>query len=155
DARSRCGANSSPVILVRGVGPSRNDSPARRLPTGRAPARSDCGGPITRKRRWAVMRKLFAAGAVARVAGPLLAQTAPKPDDKTLYTRTYNLKAILGDRGKASGIADTDAVIKLILETIPMGELKPGTDGLQIIERDGGKLEVRATAKIHGEIKDL
>src|SRR5262249_36146533 len=29
------------------------------------------------------------------------------------------------------------------------------TDGPQIVERDGGKLEVRATAEVQGEVKDL
>jgi hypothetical protein len=103
-----------------------------------------------------VLRNLFAAVAVAFAAGPALAQPAPKPDDKTLYTKTYNVKPLLGDRGKASGIADADAVIKLLFQAIPqLRELKPGAGGPQIVERDGGKIEVRATEKRHGEIKDL
>jgi hypothetical protein len=84
-----------------------------------------------------------------------LAAFAQSGDDKKLATKTYDLKPLLGERGKASGVADTDAIIKLILETIPLGELKPGTAGPQLIERDGGKLEVRATADQHDEIKEL
>ena len=33
--------------------------------------------------------------------------------------------------------------------------MKPGADGPRLVERDGGKLEVRATAKVHSEIKDF
>jgi hypothetical protein len=87
---------------------------------------------------------VFAVAAFARSA-----------DDKKLTTKVYDLKPLLGEKGMASGFADTDAVIKLILETIPLGELKPGTDGPQLIERDGGKLEVRATADHHDQIKEL
>ena len=47
-------------------------------------------------------------------------------------------------------------MIKLIFEAIPqLRDLKPGTDGPQIVERDNGKLEIRTTEKRHGEIKDL
>ena len=99
----------------------------------------------------------FLALAFALATGTVAAQPDPKKlDDKKLVTKVYNIKPLLGERGKAGGIADTDAVIKLIFEAIPqLRELKPGTDGPQIIERDGGKLEVRATAQRHSEIKDL
>src|SRR5262245_2146588 len=103
-----------------------------------------------------MVRNLVAAVALLAFIGSAVSQPDPKkPDDKTLVTKVYDIKLILGEKGKASGIADADAVIKLILETIPVGELKPGTDGPQLVERDGGKLEVRATAKTHEEIKDL
>lgn len=101
-------------------------------------------------------RNLGATLAVLLVVGPVVAQPTPKKtDDKVLVTKVYDLKPLLGERGKASGIADTDGIIKLILETIPLRDLKPGTDGPQLIERDGGELEVRATAKGHEEIGDL
>ncbi len=101
-------------------------------------------------------KSAFSLFAFALMVGPLSAQPAPKPvDDKALVTKVYNIKPLIGERGKASGVADSDAVVKLILETISLGEMKPGTDGPQIIERDGGKLEVRATAKVQGEVKDL
>jgi hypothetical protein len=85
------------------------------------------------------------------------AQPAPKPaDDTKLVTKVYDLKPLLGERGKAAGLADADAVVKLIFQATPqLRELKSGADGPQIIERDGGKLEVRATAKRHEEVKDL
>ncbi len=67
----------------------------------------------------------------------------------------YDIKPLLGERGKASGVADADAIIKTIFDANLLRELKPGTDGPQVIERDGGKLEVRAPAKVQGEIKDL
>ena len=88
---------------------------------------------------------------------PLVAQPAPKPlDDRTLVTQVYSVKHLLGKRGKTSGVTDADAIIKLFFEAIPqLRELKTGTDGPQIIERDGGKLEVRTTAKVHSEVKDL
>jgi hypothetical protein len=94
---------------------------------------------------------------LAATVGSLAGQPDPKkPDDKKLVTKVYNLKPLLGERGKAAGVADTDAIIKLIFQTFPqLRELKPGTDGPQIVERDGGKLEIRATEARHGEIKDL
>src|SRR5690606_7748951 len=76
-------------------------------------------------------------------------------DPTKLVTHTYDLKTILGDRSPSSGVADTDAVIKLILETLPVGELKPGVVGPQLIERENFRLEVRATEKLQGEVKDL
>jgi hypothetical protein len=99
----------------------------------------------------------FLALAFALTAGGVAAQPDPKKlDDKKLVTKVYNIKPLIGERGKASGLADADAVVKLIFESIPqMRELKPGTDGPQIVERDGGKLEVRTTEKRHEEIKDL
>jgi hypothetical protein len=104
-----------------------------------------------------VCRNIFAIITAFLLVGSAAAQTGPKkkPDDNKLVTKIYNIKPLLGERGKTSGIADTDAIIKLILETIEPLDLKPGTDGPQIIERDGGKLEVRATAKTQDEIKDL
>jgi hypothetical protein len=97
------------------------------------------------------------AFALALFAGAVSAQPDPKPvDDTKLITKVYNLKPLLGERGKASGLADMDAVVKLIFEAIPqLRERKPGTDGPQLVEREGGKLEVHATAKRHGELKEL
>jgi hypothetical protein len=103
-----------------------------------------------------MFRNLVATLAVLIFVGPVLAQPTPqKPDDKTLVTKVYDLKPLLGERGKSRGIADMDAVIKQILDVIPVGVLKPGTDGPLLIERDGGKLEVRATEKMQQEIGDL
>ena len=95
--------------------------------------------------------------AFALLTGTVAAQPAPRPvDDKKLVTKVYNIKPLIGERGKAAGVADADAVVKIILGTsLPFGEMNPGTDGPQIIELDGGKLEVRATAKVHGAVKDL
>jgi hypothetical protein len=99
----------------------------------------------------------FLALAFALTTGSAAAQPDPKkPDDKKLITRVYNLKPLIGEGAKANGLAvpDADAVIKLIFESLPQfHELKP--DGRQIVERDGTKLEIRATAKDHGEVKDL
>lgn len=95
--------------------------------------------------------------AIAVLTGVLAAQPAPKPpDDKRLVTKVYDIKPLLGERGKASGIADADAIIKTIIDAIPqLHDLKPGTDGPQLIERDGVKLEVRASRKVQEEIDDL
>jgi hypothetical protein len=95
--------------------------------------------------------------AVAIVVSVAAAQPAPKPvDDTKLVTKVYNVKPLLGERGKAAGLADADAVVKLVFQAIPqLRDLKPGADGPQIVERDGGKFEVRATAKRHEEVKDL
>jgi hypothetical protein len=99
----------------------------------------------------------FLALAFSLTTGTGTAQPGPKkPDDNQLVTKVYNIKHLIGERGKAGGVADPDAIIKLIFETVPqLRALKPGTDGPQIIERDGGKLEVRATAARQGDIKDL
>ena len=99
----------------------------------------------------------FLALAFALTTGTVAAQPDPKkPDDKKLVTKTYDVKPLIGERGKAAGVADADAVVKLIFQAIPeLRELKPGADGPQIVERDGGKLEVRTTEKRHEEIKDL
>ena len=94
--------------------------------------------------------------ALAVLAGTLGAQPTPKPaDDKKLVTKVYDIKPLLGERGKASGLADADAVIKTIFEANLLTESKPGGDDPQIVERDGGKLEVRAPLKAQEEIKDL
>jgi hypothetical protein len=100
---------------------------------------------------------LAGVSALAWFAGTVAAQPDPKkPDDKKLVTKVYNIKPLIGERGKAGGLADADAVIKLLFQTIPqLRDLKPGTDGPQIVERDNGKLEVRTTEKRHGEVKDL
>ncbi len=93
----------------------------------------------------------------ALCSGLATAQPDPKPvADKKLVTKLYNIKHLIGERGKASGLADADAVIKVLLETFPqLRDLKPGTDGPQIVERDGNKLAIRTTEEVHGEIKDL
>lgn len=94
--------------------------------------------------------------AFAVFVGVAFAQPAPKPaDDKKLVAKVYNIKPLIGERGKASNFADTDAVVKLIFQTIRFDEPKPGADGPQVVERDNGKLEVHATEKTHGEIKEL
>lgn len=100
----------------------------------------------------------FAALVFALVVGSGLAQPDPKKkaEDKKLVTKTYSIKSLIGERGKASGLADADAVIKLIFQSIPeLRELKPGADGPQIVERDGGQFEVRATAGLQDQVKDL
>jgi hypothetical protein len=103
----------------------------------------------------------FLALAMALLTGNVTAQPDPKPDpkkvdDKKLVTKVYNIKPLLGARGKATKIGNADAVVELIFQAIPaMRDLKQGADGPQIIERDGGKLEVRTTEKIHEEVKDL
>ncbi|MCE9565216.1 MAG: hypothetical protein K8U57_24555 [Planctomycetes bacterium] len=103
-----------------------------------------------------MLRNLLAAVAIFAVVGSAIAQAAPKKaDDKTLVTKVYDLKPLLGERGKVNGFAEIDAVFKAIFEVIEVGELKPGTEGPQLIERDAGKLEVRATAKVQQEIADL
>jgi hypothetical protein len=92
---------------------------------------------------------------VCGFAGPAAAQVAPPADPDKLVTRSYDLKPILGARLSGTDLTGPDDVVRLILETLRVGELKPGTDGPQVVERDGGKLEVRATEKVQGEIKDL
>jgi hypothetical protein len=99
--------------------------------------------------------------AFALLAGTVAAQPDPKPDpkkadDKKLVTTVYNIKPLIGAQGKAAKLTNADAIVELIFQSIPaMRELKAGVDGPQIIELDGGKLEVRATEKIHEEIADL
>ena len=99
----------------------------------------------------------FSLLALAALVGPLAAQPATKPlDDKVLVTKVYTVKPLLRDHSKAGSVADADALVKVIFEAIPqLRDLKPGADGPQITELDGSKLEVRATAKRHEEIKDL
>jgi hypothetical protein len=103
-----------------------------------------------------VAAKLFPVVAlVFGFAGTAAAQVPPPADPDKLVTRTYDLKPILGARLSGTDLTGPDDIVRLILETLRVGELKPGTDGPQLIERDGGKLEVRATEKVQGEIKDL
>jgi hypothetical protein len=98
---------------------------------------------------------LLSAVATLLTGGFALAQ-APKPaDPDTLVTRVYDLKSLLGDKSASTGLADPDAVIRLILETVRVGEIKPGVEGPQFVERDGDKLEVRATEKVQNEVKEL
>jgi hypothetical protein len=93
---------------------------------------------------------VFATGFVSAQPGP------KKGDEKKLVTKVYSIKHLIGERGKASGVADADAVIKVLLDTFPqLRDLKPDADGPQIVERDGGKLEIRATAATHADVKDL
>lgn len=91
------------------------------------------------------MRALLALGlfAVALHAQP------PKKDDAKPVTKVYDTAHLTGATGKASGVANTDAVLKLLIESLPGGMRT------EFVERDGGKLEVRATAKDHEDIKDL
>jgi hypothetical protein len=104
-----------------------------------------------------VFRNLLAAVAVFAVGGLAAGQPAPKkPDAKALVTRVYDLKAVLGKKAQGNDFADADAVLKVMFDALPaLRELKPGTDGPQVVERDGGKLEVRAPADVHNELKDL
>ena len=110
-----------------------------------------------------MLRKLLAAVAVCVAVGPVAAQPDPKkPDLKVLITKVYDLRAILAKKVKTDGayapvqFADTNAVIKVILDALPtLRELKPGSDGPQLVERENGTLEVRATADTHAELKDL
>jgi hypothetical protein len=99
----------------------------------------------------------FAALVFALTVGSVAAQPDPKKvDDKKLVTKVYNIKPLIGERGKLAGAEDADAIIKLIFQAIPeFRDLKPGADGPQIVERAGGELEVRATAKLQGEVKEL
>lgn len=100
------------------------------------------------------MLKLASSVVVLAVCvGVASAQPAPRPGaDKKLVTKVYNIKPLIGERGKASNFADADAVVKLIFQSISFGEPK---EMPQVIERDGGKLEIHATANTHGEIGDL
>src|SRR5207248_2037248 len=95
-------------------------------------------------------RKLLAAAVLFVLVGAVVAEEQPAPP---LVTRTYDLKPILNARSRPADLTDTDAVIRLILQTVRVGELKP--DGAYLIERENGLLEVRATEQAHGEIKDL
>src|SRR5260221_729695 len=72
-------------------------------------------------RRFPMFAKLTSAlFALALVAGTVAAQPDPKKlDDKKLVTKVYGVKHLIGERGKAGGVADADAVVKLIFETFP------------------------------------
>ncbi len=95
----------------------------------------------------------FVLSAVAVCVGVAWAQPdAKKVDEKNLVTRVYNVKHLIGERGKASGYADTDAISKLIFQTIDFGKPK---EVPQVIERDGDKLEIHASADSQREIGDL
>lgn len=95
---------------------------------------------------------LFAMLGAATAQPPV----APPPRIKwPVVTRVYDLKRALGARPRSLAVTDTNAVIKLILESIPLGDLKPGTDGPQLIERENNTLEVRAAENVQGEVKDL
>ncbi|HEY1187514.1 MAG TPA: hypothetical protein VGE74_07635, partial [Gemmata sp.] len=70
------------------------------------------------------------------VASSASAQPAPKPgDDKKLITKVYSVLGIVGDRRAGGGLDDTDALMKLILETISIGEPKADGAGPQLVER--------------------
>src|SRR5437667_19544 len=86
----------------------------------------------------------------ATSCGPVVAAEQPAAP---LVTKTYDLKPILNARSRPADLTDTDAVIRLILQTVRVGELKPG--GAYLVERENGLLEVRTTEPAHGEIKDL
>jgi hypothetical protein len=102
------------------------------------------------------MAKLLSLALAALLAGVATAQP-DKLDDKKPVTRVYDVKGLVGGPGKGPGaVADADALVKVIFEAIPqLRDAKPGADGPQIVERDGGKLEVRTTAARHAELKDL
>ncbi|MDY3554125.1 hypothetical protein R5W24_003244 [Gemmata sp. JC717] len=104
------------------------------------------------------MRPTLFALPVALVlfCSPVLAQPAPKPlDDKKLVTKVYTVKNLIVGREKGGVVADFDALVKLIFETVSIGEPKSDGTGAQLVERDGGALEVRTTEKVHHEVKDL
>lgn len=103
------------------------------------------------------MLRTFALLALALLVGGAAAQPDPKkkPDEKPV-TKVYGIGSLISERGKAGGIADTDAVIKLIFEAIPeLRDLKPGTEGTQIVDVGGGRLEVRAPAAVQEQVNDL
>jgi hypothetical protein len=83
------------------------------------------------------------------------APVAAKPDDAAPVTRTYDLKPLLVDRAIPGNVHDAEAVARLILDQIDLGELKPGSPGNQLLELDGQRIQVRAPAKIHEEISDF
>lgn len=87
---------------------------------------------------------------LALIAAAVSAQPQPKPEkgDSKTVVKVYDTAHLTGVTGKASGVANTDTVLKLIVETMPAS--KP-----EFVERDGGKLEVRATAKEHEVVSDL
>jgi hypothetical protein len=97
-----------------------------------------------------VVRTLLSAAVVFVLVGTILAEEQPAPP---LVTKTYDLKPILNAKSRPADLTDTDSVIRLILQTLRVGELKP--DGAYLIERENGLLEVRTTAGVHDEIKDL
>jgi hypothetical protein len=102
-----------------------------------------------------MIRTLFAAMALVGSSG--MVPCAPIPDEikPKAVVKTYDLKPILGDKCATTKMSDADAVVRLILETVKVGDLKPGTSGPQLVIRDGTKLEVTASEKVHGEIKGL
>jgi hypothetical protein len=103
-----------------------------------------------------VAPKLCSLVVILLAPGFATAQPDPKkPDPSRLVTRTHNLKPLLANPARPHDLPDADAVVRIILQTIRIGELKAGGDGPQIVVRDGGKLEVRATEKVQDEIKDL
>ena len=68
-----------------------------------------------------MVRNLIAVVALAIFGGAAVGQTAPKqPDDKRLVTRVYNIKPLFGERGKAMDLAGADAIIKFILQNVPL-----------------------------------
>lgn len=100
--------------------------------------------------------KLLPAIVLLVAAGFASAQPAPaKPDPDKLVTRTYDLKPLLTQHSRPGDLPDADAVVRLILQSVQTGELKTGGNGPQIVVRDNGRLEVRATERVHGDVKDL
>jgi hypothetical protein len=93
------------------------------------------------------MRALLALGLFAAAVS---AQPEPKPEkgDSKTITKVYDTAHLTGTTGTAGGVPNTDAVLKLLLETFPHTKS-------EYVERDGGKIEVRATAKVHEEINGL
>jgi hypothetical protein len=89
--------------------------------------------------------------------GAAIAENAPIPEGAKpkLITRMYDLKPILGEKSPTTKLANADAVVRLILDSTDVGDLKPGSSGPQIVIREEHRLEVLATEKLHGGIKDL
>ncbi len=77
-------------------------------------------------------------------------------EDEKLVTKTYDVSRVLGEMAKGQKAPDTDALLKVLFDAIP--QLRPGeldANGPQIIERENGQLEIRASAELHNEVKDL
>src|SRR5947199_10865943 len=104
-----------------------------RQPPTSGPAARSAGRRFLGRRRWA-MRATILPVVLFGFPGLVAAQPDPKPEAKGLVTRVYDLKPVLAGKTVA---ADTDAVIKLIFESVALGDVKPGGGGPQLVERDG------------------
>jgi hypothetical protein len=78
-----------------------------------------------------------------------------KAEPEKLVTQIHDLKAIFSAPSRPADVPDADAVVRLLVEAIRIGDLKTEGDGPKIVILDGGKLEVRATEKTQGHVKDM